>query len=81
MYKKTEIDYKNVTNQPNPNPDIVTRLFLRKQKAHKKSRDAANDSTRANRQAKTNFYNTVNNTLRNPSISAKKEIFNIINVL
>ena len=39
----------------------------------KKSREAANDSTTANRCAKASFHNTVNDTLRNPSLSAKKK--------
>ena len=41
----------------------------RKNNAYKKSREAANDSTTANRRAKASFHNT----LRNPSLSAKKK--------
>ena len=53
--------------------ELVTRLLHRKNIAHQKSRDAANDSNKANRRAKASFYNTVNDTLRNPSLSAKKK--------
>ena len=56
--------------------DIVTCLLIKRDNAHKKSREAANDSEKANRRAKAAFNNTVNNTLRNPSLSAKKK-FNI----
>ena len=49
----------------------------KRNKAHDKSREAANVSTKANRRAKSAFHDTVNNTLRNPSISAKNK-FNIL---
>ena len=73
LYKKCVIDYQKCLGQPNPPPEIVTRLLNRKDKAYKKSREAANDSTTANRRAKASFHNTINDTLRNPSLSAKKK--------
>ena len=73
LYKKCELDYQNLLKQPNPAPEIVTRLLNKKDKAHDKSRAAANDSAKANRRAKSAFTNTVNNTLRNPSLSVKKK--------
>ena len=59
--------------QNNPDPVQVTRLLNRKDKAHKKARDSANDCTKSIRRAKHNFYDTINNTLKNPEISAKKK--------
>ena len=73
LFKKQNCDYQNLLKEPNPRPEIVTRLLNRKNKAHDKARDAANESSKANRRAKSAFHNTVNNTLRNPSISAKKK--------
>ena len=73
LYKKYELDYRKILNEPSPSPEIITRLLNRRNKAHEKSRQSANDSTKANRRAKTSFHNTVNDTLRNPSISAKKK--------
>ena len=73
FYKRCEVDYQNFLKQPNPSPDIVTRLLNKKDKAYEKSRQAANDSTKANRRAKISFHSAVNNTMRNPSISAKKK--------
>ena len=73
FYKRCEVDYQNILKQPNPSPDIVTRLLNKKNKAYEKSRQAANDSTKANRRAKISFHSAVNNTMRNPSISAKKK--------
>ena len=45
----------------------------RRNVAQDKAREAANNSSKANRRAKTEFHNTVNNTLKNPSLSAKKK--------
>ena len=67
------MDYQNVLRQPNPSHDVVTRLLNKKNKAYEKSRQAANDSTKANRRAKITFHSAVNNTMRNSSISAKKK--------
>ena len=77
FYKKCETNYQNILKQPNPSPEIVTRFLNKRNKAHDKFREAANVSTKANRRAKSAFHDTVNNTLRNPSISAKKK-FNIL---
>ena len=80
FYKKCEIDYRNILNSENPQPEIVTRLLHRKNKSFEKSRQAANDSTTANRRVKNAFNNSVNATLNNPSLSAKKEIWNSLKV-
>ena len=68
-----ELDYKNIVKQPNPEPDLVTKLLNKRNKAHDKARNSANESTKANRRAKQDFYNSVNNTLRNSDLSAKKK--------
>ena len=73
FYKKCELDYQKVLKQPNPVPEHVTRSLNKRNKAHKKARQAANDSSKANRRTKAAFHDTVNNTLRNPSLSAKKK--------
>ena len=73
IFKKCSSDYQNALNDENVRPELVTRLLNRKNKAFAKSRQAANDSSRANRRAKAAFANTVNNTLKNPSLSAKRK--------
>ena len=45
IFKKYICDYQNVLNQTNPKAEIVTRLLHRKNKAHAKAREAANDLT------------------------------------
>ena len=68
------MDYRNSLNSDSPRPEIVIQLLNRQNKSFEKSRQAANDSTTANRRVKNAFSNSVNATLDNPSISAKKEI-------
>ena len=65
-----EIEYRNALINLSISPEIITRLF---NKAREKSRQAANDSTKVNRRAKMDFYNNVNNTMHNYSISPKKK--------
>ena len=73
IYKKHETDYKNLSNTINPRPEIVTKYLNRKNKAFEKSRQSANESTKANTRAKTAYCNTVNSVMNNQSISAKKK--------
>ena len=58
----------------------MTKYLGRKNKAFKKSRDSANQSTLANRRAKVSFFNTVNATMNNVNIPARKK-FNILQKL
>ena len=59
--------------QVGPRPEIVTRLLNKRNNAFVKSRVAANESCKANCRAKAAFQNSINNTLRNPLLSAKKK--------
>ena len=73
FYKKCQLEYKKILDSPNSSPDIVTKLLNKRNKAWEKSRNSANESTKSNRRAKLDFYNTVNCTMHNYSISAKKK--------
>ena len=73
IYKKINADYNILSNQANTNPEILTRYLYKKTKAYTKAREAANASTLANRRAKLAFFNSVNNTMNNHNISAKKK--------
>ena len=68
---KNEHNY--VLNNPNNTQEVLTRYQAKLDTAHKKARDAANASNLANRRAKMNFFNTVNATMNNHSVSAKKK--------
>ena len=72
IYKKYETDYKNILNS-NPQPELVTRYLNKRNKTLKKSRESANESSKANRRVKNAYSNTVNAILNNPSITAKKK--------
>ena len=73
FYKKDETEYNKILNSNSPQPEIVTRLLNKRDKALNKSRNSANESSKANRGVKAAYTNTVNSLLRNPSISAKKK--------
>ena len=73
IYKKTNTDYTYLSNQTNTSSEILTRYLAKRNKTFSKSRDSANASNLANRRAKFAFYNTVNCTMNNHSISAKKK--------
>ena len=45
-------------------------LLNKRNNVHNKSREAANDASKADRRAKAAFHDVINNTLRNPSLSA-----------
>ena len=49
FYKKCEIDYQKCLKDNNSPPELVTRLLNKKNKSYKNSREAANDSNKANR--------------------------------
>ena len=61
--------------------EIKTKLLIRKDKAWNKSRQAANESVKYNRKAKIDFYHTVNKTMKNFSISAKKKFSILVKLM
>ena len=81
LYKKINSDYISLTNQANTSPEIITRYLTKKNKAYSKAREAANASNLANRRAKFAFYNSVNSTMNNHNISAKKKFGILLNLM
>ena len=73
FYKKCDLDYRNALMDPNLSPKLATKLFNKKDKAWEKSRQAANESVKANRRAKQDFFNNVNCNEKYVDIT-KKEI-------
>ena len=73
LYKKIDNIYNSLLSQQNASPDILTKYLNKKNKAYSKAKNASNESTKANRRVKFAFYNSVNSTLNNSSISAKKK--------
>ena len=73
IYKKINDYYNCLLNKTNTSPEILTRYLAKTKKSHSKARDAANASNLTNRRSKIAFYNTVNATMNDYSISAKKK--------
>ena len=73
FYKKINSQYISELNRPNPNTSLVSRLKTKRDAAFSKSRTAANKSLLANKRTKSNFFNSVNSTMKNNDISAKKK--------
>ena len=80
FFKKVNNQLLFATSKPNVSAEIVTRLNEKKSKALKKCKTSARESFNANRRAKQSFFNSVNSTMRNFEISAKKK-FNILTKL
>ena len=80
IFKKINSNFLTVSNRPESSPELVTRLREKKEKAYKKSKLSARESTNANRRTKQAFFNSVNSVMHNFSISAKKK-FNILSKL
>ena len=80
LFKKSNNKYLNAISKPNVPQEIVTRLKNKKNKDHQKCKSADRESFQANRRAKQAFYNSVNSTMRNYEISAKKK-FSILTKL
>ena len=80
FYKKYNSQYNFLLSQQNIDHEILTKYENKKNKAYSKARQSANQSTNANKRAKLAFFNSVNSTMTNYSISAKKK-FNILQKL
>ena len=80
MFKKDSCKLANAYLNPSCTDEYITLLQNKKIKSQKNSRIAANESLKANRRVKDCFYNTVNLTMNNPEISAKKK-FSILTKL
>ena len=80
IFKKVNSAFMSLLNKNSPSEELVTRLREKKCKASKRARLSANESTKANLRAKNAFFNTVNVTIQNYEISAKKK-FSILTKL
>ena len=80
IFKKVSSELFSVINKHGVSEDIVTRLKDKKNRASKRARCSANESSKANLRAKNAFFNTVNATMSNYEISAKKK-FSILTKL
>ena len=70
----------SLLNKHGHSEELVTRLRSKKCCASKRAKQSSNESTKANLRAKNSLFNTVNATLQNYEISAKKK-FSILTKL
>jgi hypothetical protein len=80
IFKKVNSELMSVLGKQGVSEEIETRLREKKNRASKKARASANSSTKANLRAKNAFFNTVNATMKNYDINAKKK-FSILTKL
>lgn len=81
MYKKANESYLKNLNNPNISEETITRLQCKLDQKLRKARYAANESTKANRRAKLNFYNSVKAILHNKDVPAKKKFSILIKLM
>ena len=80
FYKKVNGKYLAAVSNGTLSDQILTKLSAKREKAFQESKESSIESTNANRRSKEAFFNTVNSTMHNPSISAKKK-FSILSKL
>ena len=73
IFTKTNASYLKSLNNPTVTQENVTRLKAKRDKADTKSKSSNIESKKANLRAKNAFFNTVNATMQNYEISAKKK--------
>ena len=73
IFKKVNSAFVSLLNKQGHSEELVTRLREKKCRASKRARVSANESSKANLRAKNAFFNTVNATMQNYEISAKKK--------
>lgn len=81
VYKKTNECLLNALNKQSMPDEILTKLQDKVKNKLKKYRYTANESTKANRRAKANFYNSIKSILHNNEIPAKKKFNILINLM
>ena len=81
FFKKASSDYLNAMSSPQTPEVVVTRLLKKKISTSEKARQSANESKYANTRAKNTFFNSVNSTMHNPNISAKKKFSILKNLM
>ena len=72
LFRRAKCNLAKALLYPLSTDHFIT-ILQSKKKTHKHSRIASNESLKANQKVKDSFYNTVNVTMNNPEISAKKK--------
>ena len=73
LFKKSAESLANARNNGGVSPETITKLLNRREKTSKNFKTASKESLKANRRAKQAFFNSVNSTMQNFQISARKK--------
>ena len=73
LYRAISEKYKRKTQDNNCPQEVITQLLSKKDKIEKNYKTSSRESVKANRRAKNSFFNSVNSTMQNFDISAKKK--------
>ena len=73
LYRAISEKYKRKILDNNCQQEVITQLLVKKDKIEKNYKTASKESVKANRRAKNSFFNSVNSTMQNFDISAKKK--------
>ena len=73
LFKKSAESLANARNDGGVSPETITKLLNRREKTSKNFKTASKESLKANRRAKQAFFNSVNSTMQNFQISARKK--------
>ena len=73
IFKKCAESLANARNNGSLSPETMTKLLNRREKTSKNFKTASKESLKANRRAKQAFFNSVNSTMQNFQISARKK--------
>ena len=80
FFKKVTVQHCNALQDINTTEETLTKLYNKKNKAHKNFKTSSKESSKANLRVKNAFFNSVNSTMCNNEISAKKK-FSILTKL
>ena len=73
LFKTVAEKYKTISQNNTTSAEILTKLRQKLEKAQNNYKTTSKESLKANRRAKQSFFNSVNNTMQNYEISAKKK--------
>ena len=75
IFRDANFSYESARANPDSTEQDLTRLLNNRANKFRKARSSANDSVKANRRAKNDYFNSVNSTLRNPQLTGKKKFY------
>ena len=73
FFKKVTVQHCNALQDINTTEETLTKLYNKKNKAHKNFKTSSKESSKANLRVKNAFFSSVNSTMCNNEISAKKK--------